>query len=69
MKRNNLNRDQKLFVSDFLNGLSIAWFSAGAISPLFIKVDDILKLIIQMAGSMIAAVILFVLGLKNLSGK
>lgn len=35
MRIDRLNIDQKRFLSDFLNGLSIAWFSAGVIAPLF----------------------------------
>lgn len=61
-----LNLDQKRFLSDFLNGLSIAWFSAGIISPLFIKVENTPRLIIQIGTSLSASVILILLGLKIL---
>lgn len=61
-----LNLDQKRFLSDFLNGLSIAWFSVGIISPLFIKVENTSRLIIQIGTSLSASVILILLGLKIL---
>ncbi|EKD92796.1 MAG: hypothetical protein ACD_28C00328G0004 [uncultured bacterium] len=69
MKRIKLNKDQRKFLSDFLNSLSVAWFSAGVISPFFIKIDDILKLVIQVLGSVTLSVILFIAGIKNLAGK
>lgn len=61
-----LNLDQRRFLSDFLNGLSIAWFSVGIISPLFIKVENTSRLIIQIGTSLSASVILILLGLKIL---
>lgn len=69
MKKYKLNKDQRRHLSDYLNGLSIAWFSAGVISPFFVKVDDILKLVIQVVGSVGASIFLFLLGIRNLSGK
>ena len=61
-----LNLDQKRFLSDFLNGLSIAWFSVGVISPLFITVDSLLKLAIQISSSVVISGILFLVGIKSL---
>ena len=66
MKTERLNLNQRKFLSDFLNGLSIALFSAGVISPLFIKTDSLLKLIVQILSSVTASAILFLVGLKNL---
>ncbi len=61
-----LNIDQKRFLSDFLNGLSIAWFSAGVIAPLFTGFDNMLKLIIQIVSSVSISFGLIFIGVKNL---
>ena len=67
MKNYKFNKEQKKFLSDFLNSLSVAWFSAGIISPFFIKVDDVLQLSMQILGSIAISSTLFLLGLKNLA--
>ncbi|OGG07594.1 hypothetical protein A2699_02030 [Candidatus Gottesmanbacteria bacterium RIFCSPHIGHO2_01_FULL_43_15] len=67
MRRYHLNKEQKKFLSDFLNSLSVAWFSAGVISPFFIKVNDVLQLGMQVSGSVAISATLFLIGLKNLS--
>lgn len=64
-----LNLDQKRFLSDFLNGLSIAWFSAGVIAPLFTGFDNVLKLTIQIVSSVAISIGLIFIGVKNLKGK
>ena len=64
-----LNIDQKRFLSDFLNGLSIAWFSAGVIAPLFTGFDNMLKLILQVVSSVAISASLIFIGVKNLKNK
>lgn len=64
-----LNLDQKRFLSDFLNGLSIAWFSAGAISPLFTGFDNMLKLVLQTVGSVGVSIGLVLIGINVLKKK
>ena len=66
---NKLNIDQKRFLSDFLNGLSIAWFSAGVIAPLFTGFDNMLKLILQVVSSVAISASLIFIGVKNLKNK
>lgn len=64
-----LNLDQKRFLSDFLNGLSIAWFSAGVIAPLFTGFDNVLKLILQIVSSVTVSIGLIFIGVRNLKRK
>jgi len=61
-----LNSAQRKFLSDFLNGLAIAWFSAGTISPLFTAWENLLKLSLQIIGSVAISTTLLILGVKNL---
>lgn len=69
MEKYQLNREQKKFLSDFLNSLSVAWFSVGVISPFFIKVDNAINLIVQVMSSISVSAVLFYLGIKNLAAK
>ncbi len=69
MRIGRLNIDQKRFLSDFLNGLSIAWFSAGVIAPLFTGFDNMLKLILQVVSSVAISASLIFIGVKNLKNK
>lgn len=62
----NLNLSQRKFLSDFLNGLAIAWFSAGTISPLFASSDNLLRLVLQILGSVAISAVLLILGVLNL---
>lgn len=64
-----LNTAQRKFLSDFLNGLAIAWFSAGVISPIFVNTDKLIRLVIQVAGSLAISAILVLVGIKNLKRK
>lgn len=64
-----LNLDQKRFLSDFLNGLAIAWFSAGVIAPLFTGFGNVLKLILQIISSVTVSVGLIFIGVRNLKNK
>ena len=52
-----------------MNGLAIAWFSAGVISPFFTTFDNLLKLVMQVVGSIGISAALIVLGIRNLGGK
>lgn len=69
MQKYRLNKEQRKILSDYLNNLSIAWFSAGVISAFFIKTDDIFDLIIRATGSIFISTVLFILGIKNLETK
>ena len=64
-----LNLEQRKFLSDFLNGLSIAWFSAWVIAPLFTGFDNVLKLILQIVSSVAVSIGLIFIGVRNLKGK
>ena len=68
-KAKELNINQRKFLSDFLNGLSIAWFSAGVIAPLFTGFDNLLKLILQVTGSVGISFGLVFVGIRNLKGR
>lgn len=41
-----LTANQLKVLSDFLNTIAAAWFTAGAISPLFIKSENIFRTIL-----------------------
>lgn len=69
MRAGRLNLNQRKFLSDFLNGLSIAWFSAGVISPFFVGSDNLLKLVLQVAGSVGISLGLIAIGVRNLETK
>ena len=64
-----LNLNQRKFLSDFLNGLSVAWFSAGIISPFFVGSDNLLKLIVQLVGSVGISAGLIIIGIRNLRAR
>jgi hypothetical protein len=55
-----LNAIQHKGLSEFLNTVAAAWFSAGAISPLFINSEDISK-IIFLSGIEIFMALLFLI--------
>jgi len=63
------NFDQRKYLSDFLNGLSIAWFTAGVIAPLFIGVSDFPRFVLQISGSIGICIVLLILGISFISKK
>lgn len=64
-----LNKDQRKLVSDFLVYLSIAWFSGGIIAPLFLKIEDVVKFVVQVIFSSTISLGTFIVAIKNLENK
>lgn len=64
-----LTQDQRKLISESLANLSVALITVGAITPLFIKVEDVVKLGLQVLGSLIVGSLLFLVAVRNLRKK
>jgi hypothetical protein len=62
-----LNTNQLKFLSDFLNGLSVAWFSIGVITPIFVGFENLAQTLLQIGGSLVVSFMLLLIGIKNLN--
>lgn len=64
-----LNQNQRKLISEFLANLSVALITVGAITPLFVKVENVVKLGLQVLGSLIVGLLLFLVAVRSLRKK
>jgi len=65
-KKKDYNVEQKRFLTNFLNGLAVAWYSIGVISPFVAGVDELSQFVLILLSSTCATLALIFWGLKIL---
>lgn len=69
MKKLNFSHEQTSRASEIFGNLAVAWFSAGVISPLFVRPKTIFEFMVTFSLSLVMTVLFFIWSLYLMRSK